>query len=201
MDLATDIAAEPTALPITDSLITDSTAFCVTAFGINVNIDIAVFESTHQSDRACLPFAAWMYAYRLYAESEQPTIATNSQIKRNPKTQKTTKRSLRSIEFDKKTTKWPYSALGKTRKYDYPPSSLFRDAAFKEIKRKIRLFSRNGRYWRDHPRKSPTTNEDPPDSAHWSFSQHKSPSCASARLSPTGPYSRSRTSLRTDKTE
>lgn len=102
VDLATDIAAEPTALPITNPFSTDSTAFCVTAFGINVNIDIAVFESTHQSGREFLPFAAWMYAYRLYAESEQPTIVTNSQIKRNPKTQKTTNRSLKSIRFEQK---------------------------------------------------------------------------------------------------
>ena len=100
MDLATDIAAEPTALPITDPFHSDSTAFCVTAFGINVNIDIAVFESTHQSGREFLPFAAWMYAYRLYAESEQPTSVTNNQIKRNPKTQKTKKRNLESNELE-----------------------------------------------------------------------------------------------------
>ena len=58
VDLATDIAAEPTALPITTPSSTDSTAFWVTAFGINVNIDMAVLESAYQNDQSLLPFAA-----------------------------------------------------------------------------------------------------------------------------------------------
>ena len=62
---------------------------------------MAVLESTHQSDSAYPLFAAWMYAYRLYAESEQPTRVTNNQINRSPKMQKITKSSLTSMKSRK----------------------------------------------------------------------------------------------------